>query len=349
MKITLKHIFKSRFLYIVLLGIVISLLIHSLVQLPEKEQTKNGFFYSILLTIVITFLVWEGSLQIDKWMNKIFPWDKKPVKRAISQSIINVVYSISVILIGTHSFNYFVCKFPEETKSKMNNAGIVVGVLITLILMAAEIGVQFFNKWKLSLAEVEKYKKESAEAQLENLKSQVNPHFLFNNLSVLSSLVYKDQDKAVDFINQFSKVYRYILDNKSKELVELETELKFIESYCYLLNIRFGEGIKFNININNDTNLLLIPPMALQLLIENTIKHNETSLEAPLLVTLTSNTNYLIVSNNLQLRTLNEPSSKLGLKNIISRYHHFTKMEVKINKTETLFEVHIPLLKSNNL
>lgn len=346
MKITIKHILKSRFLYILLLGIVISFLILGLVPIPEEGKVKNGFFYIILLTIGITLFVWEGSLRIDQWMNKVFPWDKKPVKRAISQSIINIVYSITVILIGTTLFNYFVCKFPDSTKEKMNNAGIIVGALITLIIMSIEIGSQFFNKWKNSLAEVEKYKKESVEAQLENLKSQVNPHFLFNNLSVLSSLVYKDQDKAVDFINQFSKVYRYILDHKSKELIELETELKFIESYCYLLKIRFGEGIKFNINIPDEKKRLMLPPMALQLLIENTIKHNETSSDMPLFVDIFTNDDYLIVSNNLQVRKLNEESSRTGLKNIMSRYRHYTNMEVHINISQKTFEVQLPLLKS---
>ena len=339
-------IFKSRFFYIVILGVVISFMIHELVPIPAEGKVENGLLYSILLTIGITFFVWEGSLQIDRRMNKVFPWDKKPIKRAVSQSIINIAYSITVILMGTISFNYFVCHFPDATKSKMNSAGIVIGALITLIILSIEVGTQFFSKWKMSLAEVEKYKKESVEAQLENLKSQVNPHFLFNNLSVLSSLVYKDQDKAIDFINQFSKVYRYILDYKNKELVELETELKFIESYCYLLTIRFSEGIKFNFNIESDKLCLLIPPMALQLLIENTIKHNETSLEMPLHVDIYTKNDYLIVSNNLQARKLNEESSRTGLKNIMSRYSHYTEMEVHVNSFEKTFEVQLPLLKN---
>ncbi len=343
MKITIKHILKSKYLYIALIAIVITFFIH----LITPKQAKDGnFFIALFITFLISFFVWEGTFRIDRFMNAKFPWEKRPFKRAIHQSIISVAYSITVIYFGTFAFDVFVCPIPEPDKSKMRNAGIIIGALFTLIIMAIEVGTQFFNKWKTSLSEVEKYKKESVEAQLENLKSQVNPHFLFNNLSVLSSLVYKDQDKAVDFINQFSKVYRYILDNKSKELVELETELKFIESYCYLLNIRFGDGIKFNINIDNDKKLLLVPPMALQLLIENTIKHNETSLEAPLHVEINTTYMYLIVKNNLQLRTQNEPSSKMGLKNIMSRYQHFTKDEVIITTTEKLFEVKIPLLKS---
>ncbi len=346
MKITIKHILKSKYLYIVIIGIIISFLLHAIAPIENSNKIDFGFYYSIILCILITLVIWEGSLFIDKRMNARFPWDKKPVKRAISQSIIGIVFSVSIIFIGTSLFDYFICHFPKDSKNKMGIAGLVVGTLVTLILMATQIGTYFFINWKTSLTDVEKYKKESVEAQLENLKSQVNPHFLFNNLSVLSSLVYKDQDKAVDFINQFSKVYRYILDNKSKELIELETELKFIESYCYLLKIRFGEGLQFKINISSEKQQHLLPPMALQLLIENTIKHNETSLDMPLHVDIYTKDDYLIVSNNLQVRTLNEESSRTGLKNIMSRYRHYTKMEVHIHTSEKIFEVKLPLLKS---
>ena len=345
MKITAKYILKSRYLYIIIIGVVISFLLHAIAPIEKNEKVDFGFYYSIILCVIITYIIWEGSLLIDKWMNSKFPWDKKPVKRALSQSAISIAFSVSIILLGTSAFDYFICKFPKESQNKMNIAGLVVGSLVTLILMATQIGTYFFINWKKSLIDIERYKKESVEAQLENLKSQVNPHFLFNNLSVLSSLVYKNQDKAVDFINQFSKVYRYILDNKSKELVELETELKFIESYCYLLNIRFGEGIRFNFKIDNDKKLYLLPPLALQLLLENTIKHNETSIETPLYLDIYTSNSYIIVKNNLQLRIQNEPSNKLGLKNIMSRYQHFTDIQVIITNNEKIFEVQIPLLK----
>ncbi len=337
---------KHRFFYVIILGVIIASLIHGLVPVPEESKVTNGFFYSLLLTIAITFCIWEGSLAIDKRLNKLFSWDKHPMKRVLLQSVTNLIYSNSIILIGSSLFDYFVCKMPKDMQGKMSLAGLIVGSLITLIVMAFEIGTQFFKKWKASLLEVEKYKKETTEAQLENLKSQVNPHFLFNNLSVLSSLVYKNQDKAVDFISQFSKVYRYILDNNSKELVALETELKFIESYCYLLSIRFGAGISFKLSIEPEKLQLLIPPMALQLLIENTIKHNETSLEMPLLVEVFTQDDYLIVTNNLQTRALSEGSSKMGLKNIISRYKHYTESLVQVHATEKSFEVQLPLLKN---
>ena len=197
------------------------------------------------------------------------------------------------------------------------------------------------------MIETEKYKQESIQAQLENLKNQINPHFLFNNLSVLSSLVYKDQDKAVEFINQFSKVYRYLLDNKSRELVELQEELTFVRSYCFLLKIRFEDSLQFDFAIENEAQLKLIPPLALQILIENAIKHNEVSEENPLFVRIVSNEHQLVIRNNKQLRKKVEISSKMGLNNIISRYKHFTNQSVEIQSSDDYFEVKIPLIQTN--
>jgi LytS/YehU family sensor histidine kinase len=191
---------------------------------------------------------------------------------------------------------------------------------------------------------VEKYKKESAEAKFQVLKSQINPHFLFNNLSVLSSLVYSDADKAIEFINQFSKVYRYVMESNEKELIELETEISFINSYCYLLHIRFGEGFKHILDINEQDNSKLIPPMALQILVENTIKHNLCSKEFPLLVMLKTDGEYLSISNNKQLKKLDESVSGIGLKNIKKRYHHFTDKMIIIENNDNFFTVKIPLI-----
>jgi LytS/YehU family sensor histidine kinase len=200
--------------------------------------------------------------------------------------------------------------------------------------------------WKRSLVEIEKYRTENLQAQLQNLKNQLNPHFLFNNLSVLSSLVYIDQDKAVDFINQLSKVYRYLLDNRDTELVSLDTELNFIRSYTYLIKIRFDKNIIFNIDVPKEKLTLLLPPLALQMLIENAIKHNEISEELPLTVDLNIKDGKLEVSNNLQLRSTNEVSSKTGLQNIKDRYKFFTDELVEVYETKDRFIVKVPLLKS---
>jgi LytS/YehU family sensor histidine kinase len=240
-------------------------------------------------------------------------------------------------------YNTQVCGLDAEHE-KLMKASLIISLMISTILLSFEIGGQLLKGWKLSLVEVEKYKTESVQAQLQNLKDQINPHFLFNNLSVLSSLVYQDQDKAVDFINQLSKVYRYLLDNKSRELVRLSEEMKFIDSYIYLLKIRFDKNIRFDLQVDKDKLNKLIPPMSVQMLVENAIKHNEVSAELPLTISITTNEDSLVVSNLFQARIYAEPSSKSGLKNIQDRYRYFTERPVVIQHDAKQFIVQIPLI-----
>jgi len=332
---------KNRFIYMVLAGILISLLLHALVPFPEKDHNR---IYDFLISIIITIFVWEGNLRIDHYLNEKIPWLNQPVKRILIHLPAGLFFSFLAIYIPMLIYDDLICTISAVNRTTLMVSCIVLGLMITVILLSIEISTQFFIHWKNSLIEVERYKNESTQAQLQNLKNQINPHFLFNNMSVLSSLVYKDQDKAVDFINQLSKVYRYILDSKNNELVTLEEELKFIKSYTFLLQIRFDKNIVFTFDIPESSQKRLMPPMALQLLVENTIKHNEVSNELPLHVSITANDTELSVINTLQLRTVTEPSSQTGIENIKERYKFYTDQPVVVSKTENKFMVKIPLL-----
>lgn len=330
-----------RFFWMFLGGIGI----HLLMGLVETTMEKNhSGWIDFFFTLFITFLVWEGNLWIDYWANKKFPWLEKPVQRIAVQFPLGMGYAAFVIYFLMHGYNRYICLLPTEAQDKFFGASLLIGLFVSAIILTAEIGSQFFRQWKNSLVEVEKYKAESYSAQLQNLKNQINPHFLFNNLSVLSSLVYKDQEKAVDFINQLSKVYRYFLDSNSKELVSLESEVKFIESYIYLLKIRFDSNIHFEMDIAAADLNFMLPPMALQMLVENTIKHNEVSTGQPLQVKIFSSGQSLHVRNNFQPRRSVEAGSQTGLKNIKERYRYFTEREVLVSNKDGFFEVQIPLL-----
>ena len=213
---------------------------------------------------------------------------------------------------------------------------------IFLVLAGAAFKLMFdYTAMQKKMADMAK---ERAEAELSFLKSQINPHFLFNNLSVLSSLVYSDQDKAVDFINQLSKVYRYLLENRNSELTRLSEEMAFIHSYIYLLSIRFDKNINFTINVKKEDENKLIPPLALQILIENAIKHNEISTASPLQINIITENDMLIVSNTLQPRINKETSSNLGLDNIRQRYQYYSNKEVVVIQENQQFIVKLPLL-----
>ncbi len=332
---------KRRFIYMILVGILISLLLNAVVPYPVHDHSR---IHDFLISIIITIIVWEGNLRIDTLMNERYPWLIKPRKRIFIHLPVSLVFSVFAIYLPMLVFDTYICSAPIINRGALVSSSIAIGVLITFIILSVEISSQFFYHWKNSLVEVEKYKAESTLAQLQNLKSQVNPHFLFNNMSILSSLVYKDQDKAVDFINQLSKVYRYLLDNRSDELVTLDSELAFIKSYTYLLQIRFDASIIFDFKVDNDKLQLLIPPMSLQMLIENAIKHNVVSSENPLTISVFTAQDKLIVSNNLQLRSNPENSTKSGFENIKGRYQFYTDREVEVVQTDNLFTVKIPLL-----
>ena len=194
-----------------------------------------------------------------------------------------------------------------------------------------------------SAINAERLEKESVKAQYESLKNQVNPHFLFNSLNALTNLVYEDPDKAAKFIKQLSEVYRYVLDSRSKELVSITEELQFLQSYIFLQQIRFGDKLKMVIDLPNPTGE--VAPLALQLLIENAIKHNIIATDQPLTIQVYHQDGYFVVENDLQRKTvLSEDSSGLGLDNITKRYNFLSSVKVKIEESSSKFKVSIPVI-----
>jgi len=177
----------------------------------------------------------------------------------------------------------------------------------------------------------------------DSLRNQINPHFLFNSLNVLSDLVIEDQKLAVKFIRQLSLLYRYVLDSSQKELISVQEEFTFIESYKFLLETRFEKGLE--IQLPEQSNNRWVVPLSVQLLLENAVKHNVVSESKPLSILITYEDDYLIVKNNFQPKETGERSSGKGLDNIIARYHFFTKQPVIITQDSENFTVKIPLLE----
>ncbi|HZY80312.1 MAG TPA: histidine kinase [Cyclobacteriaceae bacterium] len=195
--------------------------------------------------------------------------------------------------------------------------------------------------------QAEQLKKENALAQYEALKNQVSPHFLFNSLSILSSLVHIDANLSEKFIDQLSKAYRYILEQKDNETVSLKTELDFLKSYAFLLKIRFENKFDIKTSITDEeAEKYSVAPLTLQLLIENCVKHNRMSEKEPLIVTITINENHLSVANHVRPRSETEKilSTGIGLSNIKNRYQLITKDPVQIMQDGELFIVKIPLI-----
>ncbi len=195
-----------------------------------------------------------------------------------------------------------------------------------------------------------KLQKENLQSQFDVLKQQVNPHFLFNSLNVLTSLIKIDPDLAESFTEKLSKVYRYVLENKEKDIVSLNTELDFMTAYLFLLDIRFMGKILIKINIDKSKKDLMILPMALQLLIENAIKHNTFSKTNPLSINVKVDKNdYLVVSNNKQIRETQIQSTGVGLLNIQNRYELISNKKPFFDNTKDEFVAKIPLVDESEL
>jgi len=216
--------------------------------------------------------------------------------------------------------------------------------IIVLIITITDLSVFLLNKWRFSLGELERFKKENAEIRFESLRSQLNPHFLFNSLNTLSSLIYENQKNAELFIRELSDVYRYILENRERELVPLSKELDFAQSYIHLIQLRFDKNliVETDLKINNEK--YNIAPLTLQLLIENAIKHNIISKKHPLKINIYIEDDTLIVKNEIQLKQTKEYSSEMGLKNIQSRYDYLTTRKVEVYENSDEFIVKVPLI-----
>jgi two-component system LytT family sensor kinase len=333
---------NSKFKIIHKIGIAVAITLFFKIVFFRIEEF---FDWDLLFITAIVLIILQGNEAIDNFLNSRHPWIENAKKRLITQSLLSVVFT-SITLF---SLMYLLHQLRFGDGRILNRKMIEIfppAILFTFALLAVKIGIEFFNSLKNSLLEVEKYKTESANAQLENLKNQLNPHFLFNNLSVLTSLVYKNQDKAADFINELAKVYRYVLDTKNAELVPLQEELDFINHYIYLQKIRFEDSILFEIKIEDSKKSAYLLPMCLQMLVENTIQHNETSQANPLKVLIYTQNNSLIIENPILLRSNVADSTKMGLKNIEQRYSFFTDEKVIVSDNGEVFKVILPLIQS---
>lgn len=306
------------------------------------------WYYALITISSISLLILESNRLSEPFVRKkVSPEKNKarfPVVFFIVGSIWSTIITVAVVLV----MGMIIHQYSFEENFIPLKLNLVFAWLVNLLYHLINTIIFYFKEYKSSRIEAEEIKRFHAQAELQLLRNQVNPHFLFNNLNVLSTLVMQNNKEANRFIEEFSKVYRYILHNQEKELVPLQTELHFINPYIFLLEKRFGEGLIVSINIPEKHYESLVIPAALQLLIENAIKHNVVSRTMPLHITLHVNgNNSIVVSNNLQEKQTKESSTEIGLKNIIARYNLVTNREVLINVSATSFVVELPLINVN--
>lgn len=288
---------------------------------------------------MILFVLDTAALR---YFDRVLPWEQRFVSRMLGEvpvaaftgAVLGAALTVAVHLIAPYSDGL--------AKNVINN-GLIVGILNVLIMSGLEAYIAS-QRTVNERRRAEVLERENADIRFAILKTQLNPHFLFNSLNVLSSLIGKDAGRAQHFVDEFSAVYRYILEVIDLPVVELRREMEFARSYLYLQSIRFADGIEVEVDIRSDQLDLYVPPLALQTVIENAFKHNRASADAPLHLRIAGKDGTLTVQNDLQPRTSSVVSTGVGLENLRKRYAHLGTRTPRFTLSQDQFTAELPLL-----
>jgi len=345
----LPFIYRSILILSLLAILLYAYLVYSETGVFEYEAAARG---ELLLTILLVQLTGWSVLGINALLNKLIDWQKQTVWRFIigfvTDTLIASVVFFGIIAIviyqinGADELNYII-----DSRSELITKTCIVFFFTAFTYTIIDFA--WFSYRQYAVVQIQKVQvtRNQLELQYEMLKSQLSPHYLFNSLNTISALLYKDAALTEDFIRNFARTYQYVLDTNSKKLVYLSQELDFIRAYIFLLKVRFDESLRVNIDLPKQVYQSQIPPLTLQLLIENAVKHNVITEGAPLNITIAlDESNRLQVKNNKTTLPDSTSSFKVGIANIKKRYSYFSKIPIKI-VNDHFFSVTLPLLNAD--
>jgi len=300
-------------------------------------------YLTLVGSIGTTILIWLGIRKIVITLWHKYPWEKHPIKHLVYEVVLVFSYTMLIGFLN-YLFSIYTGALGVDEDIDMVMA-ISITLLITFLITSLHEAWFFFNQWNISLVKAQALEKENVISQYETLKTQINPHFLFNTLNTLTTLIEEDPDKAVRYVDKTADFLRSILSMKDKEVITLQEEISIIETFYHLQKERFGNNIDLKINLSPQNLKRVIPPLVLQMLIENAIKHNVISADRPLQITVSDNEEAMvIVENNLQIKKQDKPSSGIGLQNIRNRYQFLTDSQIDVIVSPHRFVVKVPLL-----
>jgi len=330
----------------ILFGIIFSIV--------YQQFSLKGIGSTFLASAMFSYGIGFGNGFLNDYLNTKWDWITQTKQRVTAGIIGTIIYTIPVVL----GINYVIWIVIGGADIAMFFSG--SSLFIHLFYIIISFGVSsflhakaFMTNWKIAMTQ-ESTKQEivakTETAKFESLKSQLDPHFLFNSLNVLTSLIGENPYKAEKFTTQLSKVYRYVLEQRNKDLIPVLEEIKFANTYMELLGMRFEDAVKFEIPSSITNKNLKIVPLSLQLLLENAVKHNVVSSSKPLTIRIYEQDNYLIIENNINPKQAIGQGTKVGLRNIADRYGLITDKNVIIENNNKIFKVSLPLLlKMNNM
>ncbi|MEI6060229.1 MAG: histidine kinase [Bacteroidota bacterium] len=305
-------------------------------------HTEAGFYKAFLVSFIRTALIWNGSIMIVQFAVNRYSLFKETFK-LIAFQVIGL--SLFVLLVEAGEI-YAVENYLRVPLDRSGKTTLIIGsLIITFMISSIYAAVAFFLQWKENLLRTQALEKANLEARYDTLRNQVNPHFLFNSLNTLLMLV-NDNPTASKYVESISEIMRYMLQSRDKDAVLLRDELKIARDYVFIQQSRFGGKLKVEFDVPEQYYHYAIPPLALQMLLENALKHNVVSKENPLFVKVyILDGKYIVIENTVRARTDKEPSTGVGLENIRNRYLHLTGKSIAIKQENNNFTVMLPLFE----
>ncbi len=321
------------------------------VQYNATEAKQFGFSF------FITLMLWEGNRANFLFMRRLFPRYHQTMQRLVLQTVVSIGFTAVATLIFSQVY-WALFHAPMCVQGGFMYA-FLLKLVPTFMVTSVYESAYFFGEWKKNFQRSEALTRAGIQSELETLRSQLDPHFLFNSLNTLAALIDDDNDPAHKYLEQLADVYRYVLLSRDKTTVPLHEEMAFVDAYLYLNQTRFRDNLQVERDIDPAAYARRVAPLSLQMLVENAIKHNVISPQNPLRVRLQASAcsgstggspasdegeAYFSVANNLQPKTGLEQSTKVGLRNIINRYRLLSARPVEVLRDNGLFTVRVPLL-----
>ncbi|WP_159517432.1 sensor histidine kinase [Sunxiuqinia indica] len=351
----INQLFPFKRLFRLLLGLAVGVQLiiitynHFTGYYPVNDLGHFGIrlIYNSFLSLLSAFMVAYPNLFVIRHLNYRLPWSTaNTIKRLIIQLSLTVIIAVVISTIITLTA-YWISAYTNELNAVLIKNALIYAVVNLLLMIVLEARIYFFeyNQTRVKASMLEQ---ELSQIKYEMLKQQINPHFMFNSLNVLSGLIESDSKKAQQFVDEFALIYRYVLETIEQPIVSLKEELAFIQSYFNLQQMRYGESLSLEIDVSSEFLSWLLPPLSLQVVLENAIKHNIINENKPLTISVATAEGTLVIKNKLQPRFSQSKSTGIGQSNVTKRYALIGQRVPRFIVKNNCYQVELPLLKPDD-